>query len=75
VIVTKTERLLVVNATNAFDQPGTAITVSFAGLQTRTLLIGQSTSYDKPFGSYLAPGQHYMQSSNYPGSNIVIWLK
>jgi hypothetical protein len=75
VIVTKTQRLQVVNATNAFDQPGTVITVSFAGLPVRTLRIGESTSYDTPFGKYLAPGQHYMQSSKYPGSNIVIWLK
>jgi hypothetical protein len=75
VIVTKTQRLQVVNATNAFDQPGTVITVSFAGLPVRTLRIGESASYDTPFGRYLAPGQHYMQSSKYPGGNIVVWLK
>jgi photosystem II stability/assembly factor-like uncharacterized protein len=75
VIVTNTQRLRVVNATNAFDQPGTAITINFAGLPPRTLERGEFTTYQMPFGTYLAPGQHYMQSSKYPGSNIVIWLK
>ncbi len=75
VFVTKTQRLRVVNATNAFDQTGTVVTISFAGLPPRTLGLGDSTSYDMPFGNYLAPGQHYMQSSEYPGSNIVIWLQ
>jgi hypothetical protein len=75
VIVSKTQRLRVENATNAFNQPGQVITIRFGGLPPRTLRIGESTTYEMAFGSYLALGQHYMQSSSYPGSNFVIWLQ
>lgn len=74
-IVGGTQRLRVVNATNGFHQHGFTVTVHFAGLPPRTLKIGQSTTYDMPFGTYLARGQHYMQVSNFGNSNFVIWLK
>jgi hypothetical protein len=72
-IVGGTQRLRLVNATNAFHQHGGTVTVHFAGLPPRTLKIGQSTTYDMPFGTYLAPGQHYGQIS---GGNVFdVWLK
>ena len=74
-IVHDSQRLRVVNATNAFNQPGKTITIDFAGLPERVLSRGQSTTYEQPFGSYLAPGEHFLRVSNYPGSGIVIWLK
>jgi hypothetical protein len=74
-IVTGTQRLRVVNATNAFSQPGMPITVTFGRLQARVLQRGQSTIYSSAFGDYLAPGEHYLDTSNSPGSGIVIWLK
>jgi hypothetical protein len=74
-IVHASQRLRVLNATNAFNQPGKTITIDFAGLPERALARGQSTTYDQPFGSYLAPGEHVLRVSYYPGSGIVIWLK
>jgi hypothetical protein len=74
-IVTKTQRLRVVNATNAFNQPGMTLTINFGRLPTRVLERGQSTTYSSPFGDYLAPGEHYLNTSEPPGLGIVIWLK
>lgn len=74
-IVHGSQRLRVVNATNAFNQPGKTITVNIASLPTRALAKGQSTTYNQPFDSYLAPGEHFLDVSFYPGSNIIIWLK
>jgi hypothetical protein len=72
-IVSGTQRLRLVNATNAFHQHGATVTVHFAGLPPRALKIGQSTTYDMPFGTYLAPGQHYGQVSD--GNVFLVWLK
>jgi hypothetical protein len=74
-IVGSTQRLRLVNATNAYHQRGVTVTVNFAGLPPRTLKIGQATTYDMPFGTYLAPGQHYVQVSNFGSSNFPVWLK
>ncbi len=74
-IVGATQRLRLVNATNSYHQHGVTVTVHFAGLPPRTLKIGQATTYDTPFGTYLAPGQHYLQVSNFGSSNFPIWLK
>jgi|BarGraIncu00222A_1022003.scaffolds.fasta_scaffold51950_2 hypothetical protein len=74
-IVGKNQRLRVVNATNAFNQPGATITLTFADLPPRTLHTGQATTYDVPFGTYLAPGQHWLHVSSYGDSIIVIWLR
>jgi hypothetical protein len=74
-IVGSTQRLRLVNATNAYHQHGAMVMVDFAGLPARTLKIGQATTYDMPFGTYLAPGQHYVQVSNFGRSNFPIWLK
>ncbi len=74
-IVGKDQRLRVVNATNAFNQPGAAITLDFAGLPPRTVRVGEATTYNMPFGSYLAPGQHQLQVSGYGDSVVIIWLK
>jgi hypothetical protein len=74
-IVGGTQRLRLVNATNAYHQHGVTVTVNFAGLPPRTLKIGQATTYDKLFATYLAPGQHYVQVSNFGDSNFPIWLK
>ena len=75
-IVGKTQRLRIVNATNAFNQPGRTITLLFAGLPPRTLRVGESTTYEMPFGNYLAPGQHWLHEALYGNQIIVdIWLQ
>jgi hypothetical protein len=75
VIVHGSQRLRVVNATNASNQPGKAITVNIASLPERVVAEGQSTTYGQPFDSYLAPGEHVLDVSFYPRSNVIIWLK
>lgn len=75
VVVLASQRLRVVNATNAFHQRGSVITVAFAGLAARAVARGQSTTFGEAFGHYLAPGQHVLQVSAYPGSEIIVWLK
>lgn len=75
VIVSASQRLRVVNATNAFGQRGSAITARFADLGPRVIDRGQSATFGQPFGDYLAHGQHFLWVSYYPGADIVIWLK
>lgn len=75
VIVSAAQRLRVVNNTNGFHQRGSVISARFADLGSRAIGLGQSTMFNQPFGDYLAPGEHYLQVSAYPGTNIVVWLK
>jgi hypothetical protein len=76
-IVGPAQRLRLVNATNGFHQRGMTVTVRFAGLPARTLLTGHDTTYDRPFGSYLARGQHFVRLTNFHDSSLdfPIWLK
>ncbi len=74
-IVGKTQRLRVVNNTDGFHQTGFTITLQFAGLPSRTLQPGQATTYARPFGDYLAPGQHWLQGTDSSGGLVIIWLK
>lgn len=75
VIVTGSQRLRVVNATSAFGQRGSVISVRFAGLPARTIDRDQSTTFAERFGDYLAVGEHFLKVSAFPGSNIVVWLR
>jgi hypothetical protein len=76
VVVRTDQRLRVVNTTNTFDMTGKSITVTFAGYPSRVLQIGQGTTFDSPFGKYLAAGVHYVHISYYPGSGgAEVWMK
>ena len=75
VTVRAAQRLRIVNNTNGFHQPGAVISAKIADLPLRTIGRGQSTTFDEPFGDYLARGEHYLQVSAYPGTNIIVWLK
>lgn len=79
-IVSKSQHLRVVNATNAFSQRGSTITVRFAGQAPRVIARGQSAAFATPFGDYLAPGEHSLLVFNYhPGLDVIrritIWLR
>jgi len=68
--VTASQHLRVVNAV------GSVVTVAFGAEPPRVLAAGGSTTYDAPFGSYLAPGSHYVHVSRYEGGGGgEIWLK
>jgi hypothetical protein len=68
--VTATQHLRVVNGI------GSVITVAFADVAPRVLAAGESTTFDAPFGTYLAPGSHLVHVSRYEGGGGgEIWLK
>lgn len=75
-IVASLQRLRVVNATNAYNQPGKTIIVYFANQPDRVVVKGRATTYQAPFGTYLAEGQHILRVS-YFGDNadMIVWLK
>jgi hypothetical protein len=76
VIVRPGQRLKIRNATNAFHQRGKLMTItSYADLPPRTVPVGHTTTYVRTFGSYLAPGGHWLQLSIYADSRFLIRLK
>jgi hypothetical protein len=74
-IVGRSQRLRVVNATNAFNQKGGPLTVSINGLPARMLRAGQSTTYEQPFGSYLPLGQTEVHLHYLSDNAVIVWLK
>ncbi len=67
------QRLRVVNTSDRFGQPGTPVTVTFAEFAPRVLQIGESTTFARRFGNYLATGVHSVRISPYSGADI--WLR
>jgi hypothetical protein len=74
-IVTAGQHLVVHNNTGELGQTPRTVTVNWADYATRTLAPGASTTYPLPFGSYLLPGVHRVQTSMYGGSGPEIWLQ
>jgi hypothetical protein len=70
------QALRVVNRTDAFNEPGRPISVSFGNRSPVTLAGGKAMVYGRPFGTYLAPGVHDIHSSAYGGGAAAeIWLR
>jgi hypothetical protein len=67
--------LRVVNRTSQYGQPARPVVVRFAGRQPTTLQVGESVTYRKPFGNYLAPGVHSVHMSVFAGGGAEIWLR
>lgn len=61
----------VVNRTDGFGQHGHSMTISWASFPPVTLRPGQSAIFDAPVGSYLAPGDHVLQTRAYPDGPLV----
>ena len=74
-IVTGSQHLKVTNGSHQFGQTGRTITVSFASFPPRQIAVGASTTFDRDFGSYLAPGVHVLHISLYGGDGADIWLR
>lgn len=74
VVVNGSQHLKVVNASDQSGQPGKTITVIFASFPPRQVAVGAATTFDRNFGSYLAPGVHDLHVSLYSGS-AAIWLR
>ncbi|MEJ7629741.1 MAG: hypothetical protein WKF54_09135 [Nocardioidaceae bacterium] len=72
--VTADQRLRVVNSTDRFNQAGKTITIRFPPFPPRVLEIGATTTFDRPFGAYLAPGVHDLRCS-FPSGGGEIWLR
>jgi len=62
-VVLASQRLLIVNATDAFGQHGCVVTVRFAGYGARRLDVGERTTYRHTMGSLLEPGVHLVRMS------------
>lgn len=76
VIVSTLDHLKVVNTSNTYGQRGATVTVTWSRYPARTLPIGASTLYPAAFGTYLAPGVHFLHLSLYQGSGgAEIWLR
>jgi hypothetical protein len=73
--VRSSQRLRVVNTSNHFGQPGRTVTVTFANFPPRTLRVGDATTFDRPFGEYLAPGVHFAHISLYAGGGGEVLLR
>jgi hypothetical protein len=67
--------LRVVNHTSQYGQPARTVVVRFAGSQPTTLQVGESVTYRRPFGDYLAPGVHSVHMSVFAGGGAEIWLR
>ncbi|MFI5099803.1 MAG: hypothetical protein ACHQE5_04720 [Actinomycetes bacterium] len=76
VLVRPDQRLRVVNSSALHGSPPKTITVGWANYPPRVLKAGQSTTYDKPFGAYLAVGVHNLRLPPlYAGSFGAVWLR
>ncbi len=76
VLVRPDQRLRVVNSSALHGSPPKTITVGWANYPPRVLRAGQSTTYDKPFGEYLAVGVHNLRLPPlYAGSFGAVWLQ
>lgn len=70
------QRLRVLNPPRARSgQSAAAVTITFAGYAPRILQPGQSTTFERPMGDYLAPGVHSLTISLYPAGGAEVWLK
>ena len=64
--------LRVVNATSAYGPHGAPITVRFIGFRKR-VAPGQAAVFPRPFGNYLAPGDHLVISNpKFNGPEILL---
>lgn len=77
IIVSALQRLRVVNATNEFGVQPFAVEVTFAGEPVRRLAPGKTTTFDDAFGTFLAPGEHFLtiSSAGPTAEGAIIWLK
>jgi hypothetical protein len=57
-VVAGSQRLRVLNTTDAFGFTGGVVTVRFAGLAPRHVAIGGSTTYGRTFQELIQPGVH-----------------
>jgi hypothetical protein len=75
--VTAGQRLRVVNDTAAHGSTPQVITVTIAGFAPRTVQPGASTTFDSPFGDYLATGKHVVHLTPLYGGDggAVVWLR
>jgi hypothetical protein len=75
--VTASQRLRVQNRTSAHGSTPVVVTVEVAGFAPRTLQPGASTTFDRPFGDYLAPGEHVVHLRPLYGGDGggVVWLR
>jgi hypothetical protein len=64
-----------VNRSGDYGQPGHPLTIRLAGHRPVTLGVGESVTWSRPVGSYLAPGDHPVWISIYHGSGASIWLR
>lgn len=72
--VSPDQQLEVVNSTNAFNQTGETVTVTFGGF-ARRLAPGQGTTFTEAFGRYLSTGAHYLYAPPLPRAyDALIWL-
>lgn len=76
-IVRATQQLRVLNDTNGFGGRGVAVVVNFARYPARTVLPGQTTTFNEPFGSVYADGEHFLGiSHDHPATEgAIMWLK
>jgi hypothetical protein len=76
VVVRPDQRLRVVNSSALHGSPPKTITVGWANYAPRVLKAGQATTYDRPFGEYLAVGVHDLRLPPlYAGSFGAVWLR
>jgi hypothetical protein len=67
--------LRVVNTSAILGSPPKTITVTWADFAPRVLQAGQSTTFGRPFGEYLANGVHFLHMPPlYAGSNGEVWM-
>ena len=74
VVVDQGQYLLVRNTTDQFGGPGATVSVRWANARPVSLRPGQSHAFPALFGTYLAPGVHWLHISHYAGS-AEIWLR
>lgn len=75
VTVSAKQQLRVVNRSGTASQHGSPIVIIWADFPTRSVPAGAATSYDRPFGQYLAPGVHDLHVSNGNTTAGQVWLQ
>jgi hypothetical protein len=71
-VVAPRQHLRIVNKTDAFGSRGRTITINFVGLFHARLAPEEAATFSKPFGSYLAPGDHLVSTSEYAGPEVLL---
>lgn len=74
-VVRPDQRLEVVNSTDREGNRGGPLTVRFANWPRRVVPLHAGSTFDRPFGQYLAPGVHEVRLSPYQGGPAEIWLR